>query len=74
MARNPFGRVPTFDHEGFVLYETQAVLHDVDQAFPGPGRRTIPESTASCVPSWTIYLDALGRFIANMRPQFERAG
>lgn len=28
--------MPAFDHEGFVLYETQAILHYVDQAFPGP--------------------------------------
>ena len=36
MARNPFGRVPVFEHDGFVLYETQAILRYVDQAFPGP--------------------------------------
>jgi glutathione S-transferase len=36
MARNPFGRVPAFDHDGFVLYETQAILRYVDQAFSGP--------------------------------------
>lgn len=36
MARNPFGRVPAFEHDGFMLYETQAILRYVDQAFPGP--------------------------------------
>jgi glutathione S-transferase len=36
LARNPFGRVPAFDHDGFVLYETQAILRYVDQAFSGP--------------------------------------
>jgi glutathione S-transferase len=36
MARNPFGRVPAFDHDGFMLYETQAILHYVDRAFSGP--------------------------------------
>jgi glutathione S-transferase len=35
MARNPFGRVPAFDHDGFMLYETQAILRYVDQAFGG---------------------------------------
>ncbi|WP_293384740.1 glutathione S-transferase family protein [Phenylobacterium sp.] len=36
MARNPFGRVPVLEHDGFLLYETQAILRYVDQAFPGP--------------------------------------
>ena len=36
LARNPFGRVPAFEHDGFVLYETQAILRYVDQTFPGP--------------------------------------
>ena len=36
VARNPFGRVPAFEHDGFMLYETQAILHYVDQAFAGP--------------------------------------
>lgn len=35
MTRNPFGRVPAFDHDGFMLYETQAILRYVDQAFSG---------------------------------------
>ena len=39
MARNPFGRVPVFDHDGFMLYETQAILQYVDQAFAGPALR-----------------------------------
>jgi glutathione S-transferase len=36
MARHPFGRVPAFEHDGFALYETQALLRYVDQVFPGP--------------------------------------
>jgi glutathione S-transferase len=36
MARNPFGKIPVLDHDGFVLYETQAILRYADQAFPGP--------------------------------------
>ena len=36
LARNPFGRVPAFEHDGFVLYETQAILRYVDRVFPGP--------------------------------------
>jgi glutathione S-transferase len=36
MARNPFGRVPVMEHDGFMLYETQAILRYVDQVFEGP--------------------------------------
>ena len=35
-ARHPFGRVPVFEQDGFVLYETQAILRHVDRAFPEP--------------------------------------
>jgi glutathione S-transferase len=34
-ARHPFGRVPAFEHDGFALYETQAILRYIDSAFPG---------------------------------------
>ncbi|WP_407164886.1 glutathione S-transferase family protein [Bradyrhizobium sp. ORS 111] len=36
LARNPFGKVPVLDHDGFEIYETQAILRYVDEAFPGP--------------------------------------
>lgn len=36
VARHPFGRVPTLEHDGFSLYETQAILRYVDAVFPGP--------------------------------------
>jgi glutathione S-transferase len=36
LARQPFGRVPVLEHDGFVLYETQAILRYVDRAFTGP--------------------------------------
>ena len=32
----PFRRVPTLDHDGFVLYETGAITRYVDEAFDGP--------------------------------------
>src|ERR1700704_1757741 len=35
LARHPFGRVPVFDHDGFQLYETQAILRYVAMAFAG---------------------------------------
>ncbi len=36
LARNPFGKVPVLDHDGFEVFETQAILRYVDQAFSGP--------------------------------------
>jgi glutathione S-transferase len=34
ISRHPFGRVPAFEHDGFALYETQAIMRYVDEAFP----------------------------------------
>jgi len=39
LARHPFGRVPAFTHDGFTLYETQAILRYADAAFSGPALR-----------------------------------
>ena len=36
LARQPFGRVPAFEHDGFKLYETGAITRYVDEVFPGP--------------------------------------
>lgn len=36
LARNPFGVVPGFAHDGFDLYETEAVVRYVDEVVPGP--------------------------------------
>ena len=33
---HPFGRIPAFEHDGFRIYETQAILRYVDQVFPDP--------------------------------------
>jgi glutathione S-transferase len=36
LARQPFAKVPAFAHDGFALYETQAIMRYVDRVFPGP--------------------------------------
>ena len=36
LARHPFGRVPTMEHGGFRLYESQAILRYVDRVLPHP--------------------------------------
>lgn len=35
-ARQPFGRIPALEHDGFALYETGAITRYVDEAFAGP--------------------------------------
>lgn len=35
LARQPFGRIPAFVHDGFMLYETGAITRYVDEAFAG---------------------------------------
>jgi glutathione S-transferase len=35
-TRQPFGRIPAFEHDGFRLYETGAITRYVDEAFDGP--------------------------------------
>ena len=35
-ARQPFAKVPAFEHDGFELYETVAMMLYVDEAFDGP--------------------------------------
>lgn len=34
LALHPFGRIPIFDHDGFRLYETQAILRYLDRVLP----------------------------------------
>ncbi len=36
LARQPFGRIPAFEHDGLRLYESGAISRYVDDAFPGP--------------------------------------
>lgn len=36
LERQPFGRIPAIEHDGFRLYECQAILRYVDAAFDGP--------------------------------------
>jgi glutathione S-transferase len=36
LARHPFGRMPVVEHDGFSLYETQAILRYVDRVLPDP--------------------------------------
>ena len=45
LARHPFGKVPAFEHDGFALYETDAIIRYVNEAFPGTD--LVPEDARS---------------------------
>jgi glutathione S-transferase len=36
LSRHPFGRVPVLEHDGFSLYETQAILRYLERVLPTP--------------------------------------
>ena len=36
ISRHPFGKVPVLEHDGFMLYETQAILRYLDRVLPTP--------------------------------------
>jgi glutathione S-transferase len=36
LFRHPFGRVPVLEHDGYMLYETQAILRYLDRVLPQP--------------------------------------
>lgn len=44
---HPFTRVPALDHDGFRLYETQAITRYIDEAFAGPALQpSVPKARA----------------------------
>jgi glutathione S-transferase len=36
LSRHPFGRIPAFEHDGWMLYETRAIMRYVDAVVLGP--------------------------------------
>jgi len=36
LARHPFGRIPAIEHDGFQLYEADAIIRYIDQVLDGP--------------------------------------
>jgi glutathione S-transferase len=36
LSRHPWGRVPAFEHDGLQLFETDAIVRYLDEAFEGP--------------------------------------
>src|SRR6202049_3678006 len=61
LARHPFGRVPVLEHNGFSLYETQAILRYLDRVLPVPvltpadPKRTARMDQAMNVNDWYLF-------------------
>jgi glutathione S-transferase len=36
LSRHPFGRIPAFEHDGWMLYEARAIMRYLDAAIPEP--------------------------------------
>jgi glutathione S-transferase len=61
LARHPFGRVPVLEHDGFWLYETQAILRYLDRVLPKPAltpadpRRAARMDQAMNINDWYLF-------------------
>lgn len=55
LVRQPFGKIPAFEHGGFQLYETSAICRYIDEAFPGPSLQPpSPEARARMMQAISI--------------------
>ena len=63
LALHPFGRVPVLEHNGFKLYETQAILRYLDRVLPEPSltpsdvKRAARMDQAMNVNDWYLFHD-----------------
>tara|TARA_R110002094_G_scaffold73923_6_gene81644 strand:+ start:109 stop:744 length:636 start_codon:yes stop_codon:yes gene_type:complete len=47
LARNPWGKMPAFEHEGHLFYESSAIVRYIDAAFSGPA--LMPAGAVDCI-------------------------
>ena len=60
LARQPFGRIPAFEHAGFELYETAVVARYIDEAFDGPPLQPADVRGRARIAQLVAILDAYG--------------
>ncbi|TPK66402.1 glutathione S-transferase family protein [Mesorhizobium sp. B2-4-19] len=60
LRHHPFGRVPAFEHDGFRLFETNAITRYVDEAFDGPALQPADARGRARIGQMTGMLDAYG--------------
>jgi glutathione S-transferase len=79
LKRHPFGMVPAFEHNNFMIYETVPILTYIDDAFPGtrltPGdihRRTRAAQILSVINSYAYRPLVWGVFVPRTFPKSYR--
>jgi glutathione S-transferase len=79
LKRHPFGMLPAFEHNGFMIYETVPILNYIDDAFPGmrltPGdihRRTRAAQIMSVINSYAYRPLVWGIFVPRTFPKPDR--
>ena len=55
---NPFGKMPVLQHDQVVLYETLAIAHYIDRAFPGPALQPADPLGQAHVLRWISIVNA----------------
>lgn len=55
---NPFGKMPVLQHDQVVLYETLAIVHYIDRAFPGPALQPADPLGQAHVLRWVSIVNA----------------
>jgi len=60
LEHHPFGRIPAFEHDGFRLFETNAIARYVDEAFDGPALQPADPRGRARMGQMTGMLDAYG--------------
>jgi glutathione S-transferase len=79
LKRHPFGMLPAFEHNGFMIYETVPILNYIDDAFPGtrltPGdihRRTRAAQILSVINAYAYRPLVWGIFVPRTFPKPDR--
>lgn len=58
LQRNPFGKLPAFEHDGLALYETSAITRYIDRALPGPSLQPADKKALARVDQAISILDS----------------
>ncbi len=59
-SRQPFGKVPAFEHAGNTFYETSAILRYIDEVFPGPALQPSTPAARAAVNQVMSIVDSYG--------------
>ena len=80
LSRHPFGRIPAFEHDGWMLYETRAIMRYVDAVVLGPRLQPKEPRTAARmeqvmnITDWYVMPQVSMPITANrvVKPRFNR--